>query len=116
MALTRDEALETLGLRASPDADASAVQQSFERLARRYPQASFPDRFRRLLEARDQLLNAGRAWRGQLEASTLDLAWLVPHLSAAEPDPPATSREALQDMLRAGYLAEPLALRDWWLP
>jgi hypothetical protein len=109
MPLTRDEALAALGLSATPDADGATVQRAFERLARRYPQPSFPERFRQLLEARDQLLDAGRAWRELVESGTLELTWILPHLA---PDPAAGAaadrRTSLQKMLRAGYLAEPL--------
>jgi hypothetical protein len=108
MATTRDEALAALGLAATPDADAAAIQRAFERLARRYPEPHFPERFRQLLEARDLLLDAARKWREQLEGSTLDLTWMLPHLVKAESVP--DRRAALQAFLRAGYLAEPLRL------
>jgi hypothetical protein len=110
MTSARDQALAALGLATAPDADATAIQSAFERLARRYPQPHFPDRFRQLLDARDQLLDAGRAWREQLEGRTLDLAWMLPYLKPLAPPEPAADRrrKALQDMLRAGYHAEPL--------
>jgi hypothetical protein len=108
MALTREQALAALGLSAAPGSDATAVQAAFERLARRYPQPHFPDRFRTLLEARDQLLAPERAWREQLESRTLNLSWILPRLrpvaAAATPD----HRSSLQAMLRAGLFAEPL--------
>ncbi len=110
MASTREEALDTLGLAGRTDADAAAIQQAFERLARRYPQANFPERFRRLLEARDHLLNAGRAWREQLESRTMGATWLLPHITSSEQYAPPELRQALQDLLRAGLLAEPLPL------
>jgi curved DNA-binding protein CbpA len=108
----RDEALATLGLAAQPDADAPAVQRAFERLARRYPERHFPERFRALLEARDRLLNPGRLWRDELERPTLDLRWALPYLSQREKEK-STLRAAddvVQDMLRAGYRAEGLEL------
>jgi hypothetical protein len=108
MPLTRDRALAALGLGATPDADAEAVQRAFERLARRYPQLSFPERFRQLLEARDELLDAGRSWRELLESGTLDLGWILPHLEPARLNAVVDRRTSLQDMLRAGYLAERL--------
>ena len=106
----RDHALATLGLSDSPDAATAVIQSAFERLARRYPQPHFPDRFRQRLDARDQLLEPGRAWREQLEGRTLDLAWMLPHLKPVAPraSAPDSQRKALQDLLRAGYLAEPL--------
>jgi hypothetical protein len=110
MPLTREQALAALGLSTTPEADAATVQRAFERLARRYPQPSFPERFRQLLEARDELLDTGRSWRELVESATLDLSWTLPHLpprsSAVAPD----RRASLQRMLRAGYLAEPLPL------
>jgi hypothetical protein len=108
MPSTRDQALATLGLSAKPDADAAAIQSAFERLARRYPQPSFPERFRQLLEARDRLLDTGRSWRELLESGTLDLAWVLPHLAPAHREATLDRRTSLQDMLRVGYLAEPL--------
>ena len=108
MALTRNQALAALGLSARPEADAAAVQGAFERLARRYPQPSFPERFRQLLEARDQILEAGRSWRELLESTTLDLTWILPHLALTPPASVADRRTSLQNMLRAGYLAERL--------
>jgi hypothetical protein len=108
MPLTRDQALAALGLSATPEADAAAIQRAFERLARRYPQPSFPERFRQLLEARDQILEAGRSWRELLESSTLDLTWILPHLAPTPPASAAERRTSLQNMLRAGYLAERL--------
>ena len=116
MALTREQALAALGLASAQSPDAAAVQAAFERLARRYPQPHFPDRFRTLLEARDQLLAPERAWRDLLESRTLDLGWILPHVAppavAAAPD----RRSSLQSLLRAGFLAEPLdvpAFGDW---
>jgi hypothetical protein len=108
MPSTRDQALATLGLSGTPDADPAAIQRAFERLARRYPQPGFPDRFRQLLEARDRLLDAGRSWRELLESGTLDLAWILPHVAPEHPGPTPDRRTSLQDMLRAGYLAEQL--------
>lgn len=109
MALTREQALAALGLASAQSPDAAAVQGAFERLARRYPQPHFPERFRSLLEARDQLLSPERAWRELVESRTLDLGWILPHLA---PGPGAATapdrRTSLQNMLRAGFLAEPL--------
>jgi hypothetical protein len=108
MALTREQALAALGLTAAPDSDAAAVQAAFERLARRYPQPHFPERFRTLLEARDQLLAPERAWREQLESRTLNLSWILPRV---RPDAAASApdrRSSLQALLRAGLFAEPL--------
>lgn len=103
----REQALAALGLAAAPAADAAAVQRAFERLARRYPQSHFPERFRELLEARDRLLEAGRDWREQLTSATLDMSWAYAQLQrmpAVTPD----RRTQLQNLLRIGYLAEPL--------
>jgi hypothetical protein len=111
MPLTREQALAALGLSATPDADAATVQRAFERFARRYPQPSFPERFRQLLEARDELLDTGRSWRELVESGTLDLSWALAHLRAGLPSAPVDRRGALQRMLREGYLAEPLAAR-----
>ena len=105
---TREQALAALGLAASAQADAEAVQRAFERLAHRYPPLHFPERFRGLLEARDRLLQSGRNWREELQSGTLDLSWALPYL---RPEPPAAakdSRAALQSLLRAGYRAEGL--------
>ena len=113
MTSARDRALAALGLSATPDADESVIQGAFERLARRYPQPHFPERFLELLEARDQLLDAGRVWREQLENRTLDLAWVLPHLTPSAPRESIPERRiALQNLLRAGYLAETLAPSD----
>lgn len=109
MPLAREQALAALGLSATPDADAATVQRAFERLARRYPQPSFPERFRQLLEARDELLDTGRSWREWVEGATLDLSWALPHLRPSSPPAPSDRRTSLQRMLRAGYLAEPVA-------
>lgn len=113
MPLTREEALAALGLAATPDAGTAAVQRAFERLARRYPQPSFPERFRQLLEARDQLLDAGRSWRELIESPTLDLAWVLSHLAPATTGPALDRRTSLQQMLRAGFLAEPVRPPDF---
>ncbi|MGH8584452.1 MAG: hypothetical protein ACREWG_17115 [Gammaproteobacteria bacterium] len=110
MHLTREEALAVLALQAQPDADRDTVQRAFERLARRYPQQQFPERFRQLLEARDLMLNADREWREQLESGTLDLSWALSYL----PDDPFSrlpqpgDREALQACLRRAFRGEPL--------
>jgi hypothetical protein len=109
MPLTRDQALAALGLSATPDADAAAVQKAFERLARRYPQPSFPARFRELLEARDQLLDPMRSWRELLEGRTLDLSWILARVSAAPPAPAMDRKAFLQSMFREGYRADPLS-------
>ena len=109
MPLTREQALAALGLSTTPDADAVTVQRVFERLARRYPQPSFPERFRQLLEARDELLDTGRSWRELVESVTLDLTWALPHVRPSSLSAPLDRRMSLQSMLRAGYLAEPLA-------
>lgn len=109
MTSARNQALTALGLSATPDADTAAIQRAFERLARRYPQPHFAERFRQLLEARDQLLDADRSWRDQMENRTLDLDWILPYLPAAQQGSMPNRRTALQDMLRAGYRAEKLA-------
>jgi hypothetical protein len=109
MPLAREQALAALGLSATPDADAATVQRAFELLACRYPQPSFPERFRQLLEARDELLDAGRRWRELVEGVTLDLSWTLPHLRPSSPSAPLDRRASLQRMLRAGFRAEPLA-------
>jgi len=109
MPLTHEQALAALGLSATPDADAATVQRAFERLAHRYPQPSFPERFRQLLEARDELLDTCRSWRELVEGVTLDLSWTLPHLRPSSPTAPPDRRTSLQRMLRAGYLAEPLS-------
>src|ERR1700736_3860736 len=49
MTSARNHALAALGLGATPNADTSIIQGAFERLARRYPQPHFPERFRQLL-------------------------------------------------------------------
>lgn len=103
---TPEQALAALGLSGAAPSDAQAVQQAFERLARRYPQSHFPERFRQLLEARDRLLDTGRSWRTLLESSTLDLDWMLPHLPP--PALPADRHAALQNLLLAGCLAEPI--------
>jgi hypothetical protein len=110
MSLTRDQALAALGLTATPDADGAAVQKAFERLARRYPQPSFPARFRELLEARDELLNPMRSWRALLQSRTLDLTWIVPRIEPPAPAIAPDSRSFLQSMLRDAYLADPLEM------
>jgi hypothetical protein len=110
MTTIRDQALAALGLTATPDADPAAIHRAFERLARRYPQPGFPERFRRLLQARDDLLDTGRRWREQLESRTLDLAWMLPHLHPTTEAYPSDPRTILQNFLRAGYLAEKLEL------
>ena len=109
MPLTHEQALAALGLSTTPDADIATVQRAFERLARRYPQPSFPERFRQLLEARDELLDTGRSWRELVDSVTLDLSWTLPHLRPSAPIVPPDRRTSLQSMLRVGYLAEPLA-------
>lgn len=108
MPLTHDQALAALGLSTTPNADSALVQRSFERLARRYPQPNFPERFRQLLEARDQLLDSARSWREWVESGTLDLTWILPHLPPPPAATPTDRRTSLQRMLRAGYLAESL--------
>jgi len=113
MTLPRDRALAALGLSNTPDADVPTIQNAFERLARRYPQPHFPERFLELLAARDQLLNAARGWREQLENRTLDLAWVLPHLRPSPTRESVPTRSAaLQALLRAGYLAETLGTSD----
>lgn len=109
MPLAREQALALLGLSTTPDADAATVQRAFERLARRYPQPSFPERFRQLLEARDELLDTGRSWREAVDSGTLDLTWILPHLRPSSPSVSPDRRSSLQRMLRAGFRAEPLA-------
>lgn len=108
MPLTREQALAALNLAAAPNTDAAAVQAAFERLARRYPQPHFPDRFRTLLEARDQLLSPERAWRELLESRTLDLTWILPRVAPGSAATAADRRTSLQNLLRAGFLAEPI--------
>lgn len=110
MQSSREQALATLGLAATPDPDSATVQRAFERLARRYPQPSFPDRFRQLLEARDALMDPGRSWRGMLEGNNLDLSWMLRHLSSRSTGKPTDRRSFLQSLLRAGYNAETLSM------
>jgi hypothetical protein len=50
----------------------------------------------------------GEIGRELLENGTLDLGWILPHLRPTHRDSVADRRTSLQDMLRAGYLAEQL--------
>lgn len=109
MSPNRERALAALGLAGTADADPATVQRAFERLARRYPEPHFPERFRELLNAREELLDAGRRWRNELESRTLDLSWALPHLKPVRRRAGPDRRTALQDMLRAGYRTEPLS-------
>lgn len=113
MALTHEQALAALNLTSTPNWNAATVQAAFERLARRYPQPHFPERFRALLEARDQLLAPERAWRELLESRTLNLAWILPHLAPAAAGQTPDRSSSLQSMLRAGFLAEPLDVPEF---
>jgi curved DNA-binding protein CbpA len=110
MTSARDEALAALGLAGRPDAGREEVLKAFKRLARRYPPRSFPERFERIIAARDLLLGDERYWREQVLGRTLDLGWARPYLP---PDPIAnapepTPRESLQGFLRAAYRGIPL--------
>ncbi|MDQ3773567.1 MAG: hypothetical protein M3461_03920 [Pseudomonadota bacterium] len=112
MTLARDEALAVLGLRERTEAGRDEVLKAFERLARRYPPRAFPERFERIIAARDLLLGDERYWRAQVLSRHLDLSWMLPHLPedplATLPAP--TARETLQGFLREAY--RDLPLRD----
>lgn len=110
MTSMREGALAELGLSARPDADRAEILRAFERLARRYPPRSFPERFQRIIEARDLLLGDERHWRAEVEGRTLDLSWLLRYLPE---DPLSTlgepaARDQLQAFLRAAYRGLPL--------
>ncbi len=114
MTTLRDEALAVLGLGECAEVGRGEVQKAFERLARRYPPQSFPERFARIIEARDLLLGDERYWRDQVLARTLDLSWALPYLS---PDPLASlpepvARETLQGFLREAFRDLPLSDED----
>jgi hypothetical protein len=90
MTSARDEALAVLGLRERTEAGRDEVLRAFERLARRYPPRAFPERFERIIAARDLLLGDERYWRAQLLSRHLDLSWILPHLPRT-PSPPSPS-------------------------
>ena len=114
MTSARDKALAVLGLRERAEAGRDEVLKAFERLARRYPPRAFPERFERIIAARDLLLGDERYWRAQVLSRHLDLGWILPHLPedplATVPEP--TAREALQGFLRNAYRDDPLRDED----
>ncbi len=114
MTSARDEALAVLALRERTEAGRDEVLKAFERLARRYPPRAFPERFERIIAARDLLLGHERYWRAQVLSRHLDLGWMLPHLPADPlanlPEP--TAREALQGFLRNAYRDDPLRDED----
>ncbi len=114
MTSARDEARAVLGLRERAEAGRDEVLKAFERLARRYPPRAFPERFERIIAARDLLLGDERYWRAQVLSRHLDLRWMLPHLPedplATLPEP--TAREALQGFLREAYRDIPLREED----
>ena len=114
MTSARDEALAVLGLRERTEAGRDEVLKGFDRLARRYPPRAFPERFERIIAARDLLLGDERYWRAQVLSRHLDLSWMLPHLPedplATLPEP--TAREALQGFLRNAYRDDPLRDED----
>jgi hypothetical protein len=110
MTSARDEALAVLGLCERAELGRDEVLKAFERLARRYPPRAFPERFERIIAARDLLLGDERYWRAQVLSRHLDLSWILPYLPkdplATLPEP--TAREALQGFLRNAYRDLPL--------
>ncbi len=114
MTSPRDEALAVLGLGERPQVGRDDVLKAFEHLTRRYPPQSFPERFARIIEARDLLLGNERYWREQVLSPTVDLRWALPYLPedplATLPAPPA--REALQGYLREAFRDIPLRDED----
>jgi hypothetical protein len=114
MTSARDEARAVLGLRERAEAGRDEILKAFERLARRYPPRAFPERFERIIAARDLLLGDERYWRAQVLSRHLDLGWMLPHLPedplATLPQP--TARETLQAFLRNAYRDDPLRHED----
>ena len=110
MTFHSDTALAALGLPEGDAVDPLAVAKAFERLAKRYPPTHFPDKFKKILEARDFLLNQGRAWREFVSTKTLDLSWAAPCLSknTVAPLPLEDERMHLQNLLRATFKSDPL--------
>jgi len=110
MTFHSDTALAALGLPGGDAVDPLTVAKAFERLAKRYPPTHFPDKFKKILEARDLLLNQGRAWREFVSTKTLDLSWAAPCLSqnTVAPLPLADERMHLQNLLRATFKSDPL--------
>lgn len=99
MKKTSAEAREVLGLRGEEEPTPEAVRDAFVKLARRYPEHHFPERFRELREAYDLLLKPDAGFGALLSAPEVDLSVLLPFVS-----PPETPAE-----LRAGSQAEVLA-------
>jgi curved DNA-binding protein CbpA len=114
MTSARDEALAVLGLPERTEAGRDEVLKAFERLARRYPPRAFPERFERIIAARDLLLGDERYWRAQLLSRHIDLGWMLPHLpeDPLATLPELTAREALQGFLRNAYRDDPLRDED----
>lgn len=111
MTFSPSEACAALGLTPEQAQNPSLIDQAFEKLTRRYPPSHFPERFASILAARDTLRNLEQPWRELLEARTLNLAWLRPHLASAV-DSTEGLQEAMQDaatyrqsLLRAAFTA-----------
>lgn len=106
MSTSIEHALATLRLPAESSPTEKEVLEAFVRLSRRYPPASFPERFRGLIEARDTLLDPARDLRGLFTNRRIDVAWLPPLIARHGGETTQASdprRELLLSMLRTFY-------------
>ncbi len=83
--MTREEALQNLNL--PPDADAEAIEKSYQRLVRRYPPEFHPDRFRIIDESYRQLTSLSDMIQKLLSPS-IEPSGTDPTLLVFDPDVP----------------------------
>lgn len=102
MIISRDEALNILGLpTASPNVP-SEIEAAFARLTRRYPPAAFPERFARLLAARDALSHRHDEWLDLATSDKINMAWIAPYIPADDTRV-RTDHELQLDLLRVTF-------------
>lgn len=106
MSISTEQAQATLRLSEVASPTQKQVLEAFTRLARRYPAASFPERFRELIQARDTLLDPARDLRSLFTARHIDISWLAT-LLPRQPDATDPSwheqRGLLLAMLKAAF-------------
>ena len=89
--ISKEQALTKLGLSTEDGGDKQKVSEAYRKMTRRYPEQSFPDKYREICQAYEALSDSKRTYEEYILDNKIDLSWaaqdLVDETGASKPQP-----------------------------